>query len=421
MVICGQGRPWCHEDPFRAGASHSADPDWVARATGSWVSRPPSTSRHRGSRQPRAGCRERPAWRGRRGRGCPDRRAPAATVVVDNHGQVVANDRRSGRLWRPIHRGMSVVGNDSAPASCCPLPLVRRRAVDFGARYTGACRSSGTTPRPRHAARFPLFGDVMFHPLNTITAYKGQIIYDTPATEAKSETPLPESCSTRLTRSRRTRARSSTTPRPPRPSRRRRCRNWASRFRPPAIRPFVNSGPASPLWPHYHSEHHGCGRHDSAHRRYVLSSIAGQRAHFGPITIPNITVVRRWWTIGRAVDRLHDAAAVAGGGRPAGGQPAGVDAGGRSVARWTGCMTPPPSPAGEDQLEANRRACARRRCPTASRPTRRCRRPRRCRRHRHRHRYHLARAAVARQPAGRPAGAAGPGVAADTATATVTT
>lgn len=33
---------------------------------------------------------------------------------------------------------------------------------------------------------------VMFHPLNTITAYKGQIIYDTPATQAKAETPVPE-------------------------------------------------------------------------------------------------------------------------------------------------------------------------------------------------------------------------------------
>jgi phospholipid/cholesterol/gamma-HCH transport system substrate-binding protein len=32
----------------------------------------------------------------------------------------------------------------------------------------------------------------MFHPLNTITAYKGQIIYDTPATQAKSATPVPE-------------------------------------------------------------------------------------------------------------------------------------------------------------------------------------------------------------------------------------
>jgi phospholipid/cholesterol/gamma-HCH transport system substrate-binding protein len=32
---------------------------------------------------------------------------------------------------------------------------------------------------------------VMFHPINSITAYKGQIIYDTPETEAKSETPVP--------------------------------------------------------------------------------------------------------------------------------------------------------------------------------------------------------------------------------------
>lgn len=33
---------------------------------------------------------------------------------------------------------------------------------------------------------------VMFHPLNTITAYKGQIIYDTPETQAKAATPVPE-------------------------------------------------------------------------------------------------------------------------------------------------------------------------------------------------------------------------------------
>ncbi|GAB3033963.1 virulence factor Mce family protein [Mycobacterium bourgelatii] len=33
---------------------------------------------------------------------------------------------------------------------------------------------------------------VMFHPLNTITAYKGQIIYDSPATQAKAQTPVPE-------------------------------------------------------------------------------------------------------------------------------------------------------------------------------------------------------------------------------------
>ncbi|GFG94182.1 virulence factor Mce family protein [Mycobacterium timonense] len=33
---------------------------------------------------------------------------------------------------------------------------------------------------------------IMFHPLNTITAYKGQIIYDTPETQAKAATPVPE-------------------------------------------------------------------------------------------------------------------------------------------------------------------------------------------------------------------------------------
>jgi phospholipid/cholesterol/gamma-HCH transport system substrate-binding protein len=32
----------------------------------------------------------------------------------------------------------------------------------------------------------------MFHPINSITAYKGQIIYDTPATQAKAQTPIPD-------------------------------------------------------------------------------------------------------------------------------------------------------------------------------------------------------------------------------------
>lgn len=36
------------------------------------------------------------------------------------------------------------------------------------------------------------FPPIMFHPINTITAYKGQVIYDTPATQAKAETPVPE-------------------------------------------------------------------------------------------------------------------------------------------------------------------------------------------------------------------------------------
>ncbi|AQA02500.1 mammalian cell entry protein [Mycobacterium sp. MS1601] len=35
------------------------------------------------------------------------------------------------------------------------------------------------------------FPPLLFHPINSITAYKGQIIYDTPATEAKAQTPVP--------------------------------------------------------------------------------------------------------------------------------------------------------------------------------------------------------------------------------------
>ncbi|MCT7657766.1 MCE family protein [Mycobacterium deserti] len=35
------------------------------------------------------------------------------------------------------------------------------------------------------------FPPLLFHPINSITAYKGQIQYDTPATEAKAETPVP--------------------------------------------------------------------------------------------------------------------------------------------------------------------------------------------------------------------------------------
>ncbi|RDH78718.1 virulence factor Mce family protein [Mycolicibacterium moriokaense] len=35
------------------------------------------------------------------------------------------------------------------------------------------------------------FPPLLFHPINSITAYKGQIIYDTPETEKKAETPVP--------------------------------------------------------------------------------------------------------------------------------------------------------------------------------------------------------------------------------------
>jgi phospholipid/cholesterol/gamma-HCH transport system substrate-binding protein len=56
-------------------------------------------------------------------------------------------------------------------------------------RRAEICRERLGPVLRRLSVNYPPF---MFHPLNTITAYKGQIIYDTPATEAKSETPIPQ-------------------------------------------------------------------------------------------------------------------------------------------------------------------------------------------------------------------------------------
>jgi phospholipid/cholesterol/gamma-HCH transport system substrate-binding protein len=50
------------------------------------------------------------------------------------------------------------------------------------------CRERMTPVLRRLTMNFP---PVLFHPVNSITAYKGQIIYDTPATEAKAQTPVP--------------------------------------------------------------------------------------------------------------------------------------------------------------------------------------------------------------------------------------
>lgn len=56
-------------------------------------------------------------------------------------------------------------------------------------RRAELCRERLGPVLRRLAVNFP---PLMFHPLNTITAYKGQIIYDTPATQAKAATPEPQ-------------------------------------------------------------------------------------------------------------------------------------------------------------------------------------------------------------------------------------
>jgi phospholipid/cholesterol/gamma-HCH transport system substrate-binding protein len=50
------------------------------------------------------------------------------------------------------------------------------------------CRERMGPVFKRIAMNYP---PLLFHPINSITAYKGQIIYDTPATEAKAQTPVP--------------------------------------------------------------------------------------------------------------------------------------------------------------------------------------------------------------------------------------
>lgn len=50
------------------------------------------------------------------------------------------------------------------------------------------CRQRMGPVLNRLTMNYPPF---LFHPVNSITAYKGQIIYDTPETEAKAKTPVP--------------------------------------------------------------------------------------------------------------------------------------------------------------------------------------------------------------------------------------
>ena len=50
------------------------------------------------------------------------------------------------------------------------------------------CRQRMGPVFKRIAMNYP---PLLFHPINSITAYKGQIIYDTPETEAKAKTPVP--------------------------------------------------------------------------------------------------------------------------------------------------------------------------------------------------------------------------------------
>jgi phospholipid/cholesterol/gamma-HCH transport system substrate-binding protein len=74
-----------------------------------------------------------------------------------------------------------ICGGSFDTAAGLPAPEYYKRAE--------ICRERLGPPLRRLTVNYP---PIMFHPINSITAYKGQIIYDTPTTEAKAQTPIPE-------------------------------------------------------------------------------------------------------------------------------------------------------------------------------------------------------------------------------------
>jgi phospholipid/cholesterol/gamma-HCH transport system substrate-binding protein len=87
----------------------------------------------------------------------------------------------------------TVAGVLSIPNFANPVQFICAGNFDTGANvdnYKRAeiCRERMAPVLRRLTMNFP---PLLFHPINSITAYKGQIIYDTPATEAKARTPVP--------------------------------------------------------------------------------------------------------------------------------------------------------------------------------------------------------------------------------------
>ncbi|WIM86253.1 virulence factor Mce family protein [Candidatus Mycobacterium wuenschmannii] len=85
----------------------------------------------------------------------------------------------------------------SVPEFANPVQFICGGSFDTAAGISGPeyykraeiCRERLGPPLRRLTFNYP---PIMFHPLNSITAYKGQIIYDSPATQTKSQTPIPD-------------------------------------------------------------------------------------------------------------------------------------------------------------------------------------------------------------------------------------
>lgn len=95
-------------------------------------------------------------------------------------------------IYNPAQGTLS--GLLSLPNFQNPVQFICGGSFDAGAtvdNYKRAeiCRERMGPVLRRLTMNFP---PLLFHPINSITAYKGQIIYDTPATQAKAQTPIPE-------------------------------------------------------------------------------------------------------------------------------------------------------------------------------------------------------------------------------------
>ncbi len=87
----------------------------------------------------------------------------------------------------------SLDGLLSLPNFSNPVQFLCGGNFDVGAtpdnyKRSEICRQRMGPVLRRIAMNYP---PVLFHPINSITAYKGQVIYDTPQTEAKAQTPVP--------------------------------------------------------------------------------------------------------------------------------------------------------------------------------------------------------------------------------------
>jgi phospholipid/cholesterol/gamma-HCH transport system substrate-binding protein len=87
----------------------------------------------------------------------------------------------------------TVGGLLSLPNFANPVQFICGGTFDVGAspdNYKRAeiCRQRMAPVLKRLTMNYP---PILLHPIDSITAYKGQIIYDTPETQAKAETPVP--------------------------------------------------------------------------------------------------------------------------------------------------------------------------------------------------------------------------------------